>query len=115
MISPPGQGAGEEKRRSIRKRVLLNGMLAYDGGAFTVGCTIRDISETGARVSLPKGQFIPAHTYLLHMRNRIAYEAVKVWSRHPDVGLKFKRTYVLSEPLPPHLQFLPKLWIQSVR
>ena len=40
----------EEHRRSPRQRVLKSGRIIYGGGSIVVDCTIRNLSETGARL-----------------------------------------------------------------
>ena len=102
--------------RPPRKRTCLNGKLVYsedlslpDGG-FTVDCTIRDISEGGAKIILARRQFLPADLYLIVVKYRVAYWAKVVWLEYPARGLKFSKAYPLSEPLPDELKFLRALW-----
>jgi hypothetical protein len=42
----------EDKRSSLRRRVLKGGIIAYNDRHVTVSCTVRDISDTGARLRL---------------------------------------------------------------
>ena len=71
--------------RSRRRRTFLNGKLAYgDGifapdGAFTLDCSIRDLSEGGARIVLAKRQPIPVSLYLIVVKFAVAYHASVVW------------------------------------
>lgn len=101
---------GRENRRAARKQVLLSGKIAYAGGAYNFNCTIRDISETGARVAISRGQGIPNSVYLIDLRSRVAHDARVVWQRSPLFGLTFLTTYPLAQPLEPHLEFLRRLW-----
>ena len=46
---------GIERRKSLRKNVLLTGKIIYGEGAHVLDCTIRDVSATGARITLARG------------------------------------------------------------
>jgi hypothetical protein len=102
--------------RSPRKRTCLNGKLVFSenaslpDGAFTLDCTIRDISEGGAKVILAKRQFLPPDLYLIVVKYCVAHWAKVVWLDFPARGLKFSKTYSMSAPLPDDMQFLRKLW-----
>ena len=45
----------EDQRKSRRPRVLLAGRLIYGEAAMTIDCTIRDRTESGARLSAIQG------------------------------------------------------------
>jgi hypothetical protein len=108
--------AGTYQYRPPRKRTCLNGKLVYSedaslpDGAFTLDCTIRDISEGGAKVVLSRRQLLPGDLYLIVVKYGVAHWAKVVWLEYPARGLKFSKTYKLSEPLPEELKFLRKLW-----
>ncbi len=101
---------GRENRRAARKHVLLSGKIASADGAFSFNCTIRDISETGARVAISRGQGLSNSLYLIDLQRRVAHDARVVWQRSPLFGLTFVATYPLSQPLEPNLEFLRRLW-----
>jgi hypothetical protein len=102
--------------RPQRKRTCLNGKLVYSedaslpDGAFTLDCTIRDISEGGAKVILARRQLLPPDLYLIVVKYCVAYWAKIVWLKYPARGLMFSKTYPLSGPLPDELKFIRKLW-----
>ena len=52
-----------ERRGSPRTSVRLTAMLLYGNGS--VGCTVRNISETGAAVLLPAALFEPPELRLV--------------------------------------------------
>ena len=49
----------DNKRSSQRQRVLKTGKIIFAGGSFSIDCTIRNISETGARLQVPTTVGIP--------------------------------------------------------
>ena len=111
----PAPAGGIEQRKAPRKKVLLTGKVIYDGGAHMFDCTIRDISATGARITLNQARAIPDNFYLLDMVNRVAYEALVVSERAGGFGLKFKKTLRLAEVTAPELRYLKRIWLECAR
>jgi hypothetical protein len=103
--------------RPPRKRTCLNGKLVYDEGAFALGgaltldCAIRNISEGGAKVVITEHRPLPANLYLIVVKYCVAYRAKIVWQNFPARGLNFSRKYLLSTTLPEELKFLRGLWV----
>src|SRR5215472_808538 len=88
-----------DSRNSQRKRTLFKGVLSYGQNcAFTVDCVIADISEAGARVQLQPGPPVPTDVYLVHLRERVAYEATVAWRRGNDLGLRLGTRHDLENP-----------------
>jgi hypothetical protein len=112
MDNGPG-ASSENHRQASRRRALLGAKLVYGEGAYTVDCTIRDLSETGARVKLPEGQAVPDHVHLLELRTGVAYEARVVWKHHPEIGLEFLNRYDVSQASTPEMTILKRLWTES--
>ena len=100
-----------ERRPQSRKRVLLTGIIATSGGERSFDCTIRDLSETGARVLAAKGAEFPPRFYLINIRDRVAYEAELVRSDASEAGVVFKKTLPLSGLTDPALGFLKRMWM----
>jgi hypothetical protein len=102
-----------ERRPKTRKQVLLTGIIASPGGDSSVDCTIRDLSETGARVIAAKGAQFPPSFYLINIRDRVAYEALLVRNDGPEAGVVFKKTLPLSGLTDPALGFLKRMWMSK--
>ena len=52
----------KDERLSARRRILKGALIAYDDRRCTLPCTVRDISETGARLRLTgAGYFRTSH------------------------------------------------------
>ena len=103
----------KEGRRARRKPVLFSAVVAADKGAVTVPCTIRDLSDTGCRITLARKAALPKIVHLVDFPNRVAYEASVMWQQHPQFGLAFLATFPLSSPSTP--LFLRKLWFINAR
>src|SRR5690606_16497498 len=52
--------AEPDKRRAPRKRILKGATIAFNDRSSTMSCVVRDISDTGARLRLTKGQVVPS-------------------------------------------------------
>jgi hypothetical protein len=102
-----------ERRPKSRRQVLLTGIIASLAGDSSLDCTIRDLSETGARVVAAKGAQVPSHFYLINIRDRVAYEARLVRSEGPEAGVLFKKTMPLSGLTDPALSFLKRMWMSK--
>lgn len=98
---------------AARKRVLFNALVTTDRGASHVRCTIRDISDTGARIGIARNVELPAIVHLVDVPNQIAYEAAIVWRRAPLYGLAFIQSLPLTKSSTP--LFLRRLWFESAR
>jgi len=106
-------GRAAERRPKTRKQVLLTGIIASPGGDSSVDCTIRDLSETGAKIVAAKGAQLPSHFYLINVRDRVAYEAQLVRSDALAAGVVFKKTLPLSSLTDPALGFLKRMWMSK--
>ncbi len=100
-----------ERRPRPRKRVLLTGIVAYGEGAFSFDCTIRNLSESGARITVGAIMQLPVNFYLINVRDRVAYDARAAWNKGGEVGVIFERALPLSEITDPKLAFLNRLWM----
>jgi hypothetical protein len=97
-------------RKAPRNKTYLGGKLVYGDGTFVRDCTIRDLSETGAKIALPVGEFIPERIFLLSRHRPIAYDAKISWIRAPQFGLSFIKAYQLKGELPSELEYLRQIW-----
>ena len=98
-----------ERRPKPRKRVLFGGRVTYSEGAKHFDCSIRDLSESGARISLKPGVPIPSSVYLIDTRNRTVHESRVVWNNGREAGLQFIKSFPLSGIDDPRLSYLKRL------
>src|SRR5262249_36025459 len=101
-----------ERRPKSRKQVLMGAVIAYDEGRHAFDCTIRDISETGARIAIPRNRRLPQDFFLINMKDRVAYEARIARNNGADTGVAFTRTLKLTSITDPSLRFLNRLWLE---
>jgi hypothetical protein len=96
--SHDGLPGPEQDRRSLRRgRMLLTGKIVYGSAPYTFDCTIRDITETGARVRVTDPLSIPNHFLLLDIRRFVAFEAQVKWRRQNEMGLALTDRFSLDD------------------
>src|SRR6478609_2723069 len=103
MSKPPASPSTTpsiERRPERRNRVLLGGVVASIDGSQSFNCMIRDIGPSGARV-FPRGRQVPPDFFLIHIRDRVAYEATVIWSNGKEVGVVFKSQFRLADIVDP--------------
>lgn len=98
-----------ERRPKPRKRVVFGGRISYQDGKQYFDCTIRDLSETGARITLKPGQPIPSNIYLIDKLNHIVHESKVVWNNGREAGLEFVKSFALSAIEDKKLLYLKRL------
>jgi PilZ domain len=77
-----------EQRTTQRRRVLKAGSIEFDGR--TVDCTLRNISPTGAALSVASHLGIP-HEFTLNIaQNNIRQNCRVVWRKETLIGLAFE-------------------------
>ena len=102
----------DEARIAERTRVLLGGRIVY-GQDFTCECTIRDLSETGARLRLPASAGVPDSFTLIDLLHGQAYAARVAWRREDAVGVAFDSVFDLRDAVPPELIHLRRIWMAA--
>jgi hypothetical protein len=80
----------DEKRNNQRRRVLKSGKIVFANGSFSVDCTIRNLSDTGARLQVPTSVAIPDRFTLVDVHGGTRHEALVVWRRGDLLGVRFE-------------------------
>ena len=78
-----------ELRITRRKKVLKAGKILVPGNLSVVDCTIRDMSETGARIVVGDQAAVPSEFRLVVPMDNIMREAVVKWRRGELLGIAF--------------------------
>lgn len=99
-----------ENRNSPRRRALLKARLVYQNGAFSVAATIRNLSETGAKLAVTQSQYLPSELFMIDVREAVAYRARVAWRSASEIGLSFISKHPLDDTLDQNLRFLRVIW-----
>lgn len=85
-----------QRRRAPRARCLRPARCVFDKGYSTIEVTIRNISQTGARISGPEVKSLPA-SFELWIPDGFGDDkrrlARRVWTRGDTVGLSFNDAF----------------------
>ena len=79
----------ENKRASTRKRVLKGGMIIFNDRCSTLSCTVRDLSETGARLRVAKGAAVPDRFDLSVDTDGLDAPCTVAWRKGEEIGVRF--------------------------
>jgi len=104
--------ASENKRLESRKRVLKPGVLVQSDGAISCDCSILDISDSGARVRVPRNHTVPPKFMLIDIQGLMAHDVSLMWRRDQFAGLRFEVSHAINSAMPDHLKFVRSLWIE---
>jgi hypothetical protein len=105
---------GGERRVGERRRVLLHGKLGFPHNAFSADCTIRDLSEGGARITLSSADGFGDDPWLIVVKFGVAHASRTVWTAPFAAGLQFEETFDLKDGVPTHLAHLRRLWVENL-
>ena len=79
----------DEKRKTARRRVLKEGKIIFADGMRVIDCTIRDLSDSGARLLIASTVGIPDTFHLFEKSSGMIYRATVVWRQPSAIGVKF--------------------------
>jgi hypothetical protein len=76
-----------EHRIAPRKRVLKAGTIEFGGGG--IDCTVRNLSDTGAALSVESPVGIPSEFNLVVVSDQISRMCRVVWRKENRIGITF--------------------------
>ena len=79
----------DDARIAPRRRMLKSGKIAYSDRHVTIGCTVRDISATGARLRVEGSVAAPDTFELLIALDGLEANCEVVWRREAELGVRF--------------------------
>jgi PilZ domain len=86
------------ERRSPRRRVLMAGMVCFNGRHSTLPCAVRDFGEHGAILKM-SGSIQAPDTFELHVELSGTWVDCEVaWRRGEELGVRFTSAIVISQP-----------------
>jgi hypothetical protein len=77
-------------RAAQRTRTLLQARIEFNNGSTTVECTVRDLSEFGARLQVPQSAVVPPNFVLFVPKHGRRYHAQLRWHRDGYIGAAFE-------------------------
>ena len=80
----------DNNRRSQRQRVLKGGKIVFANGSFSVDCTVRNLSETGARLQVPTTVAIPDRFTFVDGISGARRAARVIWRKDDLIGIAFE-------------------------
>ena len=78
----------DDKRKTQRMRRLKDACIYFNGKKSMMNCVVRDVSETGARVTVGEPYLIPTE-FELAIKGSPARPARKVWVKQNEMGIEF--------------------------
>lgn len=87
----------EEKRESLRSRVLKTGSISFGGAA--ISCTVRNISATGALLEVESPLGIPERFILVVPADQSSRPCRIIWKSERRIGVGFERLRDASKAL----------------
>jgi hypothetical protein len=78
----------DDKRGGARKKTLKGATISYQNGQCTMTCTIRDLSESGARLKPADPVHVP-ESFTLILADGTAYQCKRVRKAADEVAVRF--------------------------
>lgn len=89
MVMPEQHHPDDNKRGARRARVLKQGKILLPNNMTPIDCTVRDLSETGAKLILADPAAIPGEFRLVFAADRMMRDVVVMWRRAEALGVRF--------------------------
>ena len=80
----------EEPKVAIRQRTFLKGMLYYDNRRASIECVVRDMSDSGARLTFEHPATIPDNVELFIPQKQLTLPARVQRREQNEVGIAFE-------------------------
>jgi hypothetical protein len=102
-------GPTAEQRKRRRRRVLSSGFIYVPETHSPFNCSIKDVSDTGAKILIKTEILIPSTFQLVNVTNQTAFEVQCVRRSGRELGLKILRSISLTEAASSEAQELKRL------
>jgi hypothetical protein len=104
-VSAEDDDKSAEARRAMRIRTFLQARISYGDGAMSIACTVNQLSDTGARITLPTSCALPELFDLAIPQRGVVRKAKFVWRKDDQLGVDFLDTdesHAATAPGDPH-------------
>ena len=78
----------DDRRTSQRQRTLKGGLIAFNDDRSTVTCTVRNLSDSGARLAVASIVGIP-DSFVLRLTDKTKRDCRVVWRKPTELGVTF--------------------------
>ena len=79
----------DDARQSPRRRVLKTGIVTFSGRNCSIECSVRDLSDTGAKLRATGSANIPDTFELIIETDGFEADCQVVWRKDNDIGVVF--------------------------
>lgn len=79
----------QNRRASLRHRAFKGAQIVSNDGASAVDCTVRDVSDTGARLRVESPIGVPAAFILRLAAGGLERDCRLVWTNAKEIGAAF--------------------------
>ena len=111
-LAPNRSLASDNKRLELRKWALKPGVLVQPDGATSCDCSILDISDSGARVRVPRNHTVPPKFMLIDIQGLMVHDVSVMWCNDQSAGVRFEASHAINSAMPDHLKFVRTFWIE---
>jgi two-component system cell cycle response regulator len=89
MNETAGMSQTSNRRKLDRRRQLKAGVIAMNNRSSTIGCTVRDLTDDGAKLKF-EGSAVPLDAFVLLIEiDRSEYDCAVVWRGASELGVRF--------------------------
>jgi hypothetical protein len=78
-----------DRRQSPRHRALKAGRIVFGNMAMSFDCTIRNMSDTGARLQVDANTNVPGEFYFIITADHLVARAHVMWRTPHEVGIHY--------------------------
>lgn len=77
-----------ERRLHLRRRMFKGGRVIFNNRNCVINCVVRDLSQSGAKLTFPSPQSLPAR-FQLEINDLGSYDCELVRSKGVEYGVRF--------------------------
>lgn len=90
----------QERRKNIRSRTFLGGVIAFNRQCSSMNCVVRNLSPEGAKIVFDNTLTVPDQFDLAISRQERTMRARMIWRRANEAGLVFLGSTDSEAPIP---------------
>jgi PilZ domain-containing protein len=89
-----------ERRKTVRSRALLGGVIAFNQRMSAMDCQVRNISAAGAKVTFTNTAVVPDRFDLTIAHKERSFRARMAWRSIDEAGIEFLAEYENAVAVP---------------